>query len=267
MKIVSVVVNNPIFIELQYNSIQKFFKSEEKPEIIIFNDAKDWPDNTNFNNIHVKPKIINTCKKLNIKCINIPNEQHKNITCPSTRHSQSLNFITSYMINNLDTYLILDSDMFFIDNFDINDFKKYYFCYVNQFRIINNTRINYPWANFFYLDSLNIPYKELIDWSPCNGLDTGGKNHVWLSKLDKDKIFEIEYLQSCTWNETNLPISINKNIKNFLENDLRNKNSKYFAEIFYNKIFHYRAGSNWMNDTYNLHNKLTQLLKETLSII
>lgn len=49
MKIISVVVNNPIFIELQYNSIRKYVKSTEPIEYIIFNDAKNWPDSTNFN--------------------------------------------------------------------------------------------------------------------------------------------------------------------------------------------------------------------------
>jgi hypothetical protein len=41
MKIISVVVNNPIFIEMQYNSLKRFFKSEEAFELIVFNDAKD----------------------------------------------------------------------------------------------------------------------------------------------------------------------------------------------------------------------------------
>ena len=46
MKIVSVFVNNPMFIELQYNSIKQFFKCDHDYEYIIFNDAKDWPDIT-----------------------------------------------------------------------------------------------------------------------------------------------------------------------------------------------------------------------------
>jgi hypothetical protein len=48
MKIVSVFVNNPHFIELQYNSIKKFFKTEKEYEFIIFNDAKE----------PIKPKTV-----------------------------------------------------------------------------------------------------------------------------------------------------------------------------------------------------------------
>ena len=58
MKIVSVVVNNPNLIELQYNSIKKYFRTDQHFELIIFNDAKDWPDVTNFNDITIKSQIV-----------------------------------------------------------------------------------------------------------------------------------------------------------------------------------------------------------------
>ena len=267
MKIVCVVVNNPLFIELQYNSIKKFFLSKKKPKFIIFNDAKSWPDITNFNDITIKDQIKNVCKKLNIKCINIPNQHHRIQQIPSIRHSQSVNFITKYMLSKPGKYLMLDCDMFFVDYFNIKDFKKYYFCYINQSRIINNNIINYPWPNFFYLNTNKIPNKELIDWSIDYGLDAGGKCALWLSKLDKNKILHMKHLYSGNWNSKDLPININKILLNFLEYDIRNKDDKYFSELYCEKILHYRASSNWMNDSYNLHNNLTNLLKITLSQI
>ena len=265
MKIVSVVVNNPSFIELQYNSIQKYFKSEDIPELIIFNDAKSWPDSTNFNDITMKQQIINICKKLNIKCINIPNLQHKTQPSPSIRHSQSVNFITQFMFKFPDSYFMLDSDMFLVDYFDIKEFDKYYFCYINQSRIINNLTVNYPWPNLFYININEIPNKHLIDWSIDTGLDAGGKCALWLSNLDKEKILEIKHLPSCNWSVEDIPISINPNIRIFLDNDIRNKNQKYFAELYHNKILHYRGGSNWMSDSYNLHYKMTKLLNFALT--
>ena len=45
MKIVTVVVNNPIFIIIQYYTLKKYFKGDY--EFIVFNDAKDFPDYTN----------------------------------------------------------------------------------------------------------------------------------------------------------------------------------------------------------------------------
>lgn len=267
MKIVSVFVNNPIFIELMYNSIKKFFKAEESYELIIFNDAKTWPDITNFGDITMMQQIIDMCKKLNITCINIPNSNHITQTSASIRHSNSVNFITKYMFTHPDAYFMLDSDMFFIDYFDIRDFESYYFCYINQCRNINNYTINYPWPNFFYLNVNEIPNKHLIDWSCDNGLDSGGKCATWLTTLDKNKILQIQHLWSCNWNEKDIPESINKNITLFLNNDVRNKNEKYFAELYHKKILHYRAGSNWMNDSFKLHYSMTNLLAEALSKI
>lgn len=265
MKIVSVFVNNPIFIELMYNSIKKFFKTDKEYELIIFNDAKTWPDITNFGDITMKQQINDMCKKLNVSCIHIPNSHHVTENSASIRHSNSVNFITKYMFTYPDIYFMLDSDMFFIDYFDIKEFEKYYFCYINQSRNINNCIINYPWPNFFYLNINEIPNKQLIDWSIAPGLDAGGKCHLWLSTLDKEKVLEIKHLWSCNWNKKDIPKSINKNIKSFLDNDVRNKEGKYFSELYHKKILHYRGGSNWMNDSFQLHNSMINLLYESLS--
>jgi hypothetical protein len=59
-------------------------------------------------------------------------------------------------------------------------------------------------------------------------------------------------------------IIYNKSYFLFLDNDTRNVNNKYFAEIYNNNIFHYRAGSNWMNQSKNMHENLTLLLQKTL---
>ena len=97
MKIVSVFVNNPIFIELMYNSIKKFLKTEQDYELIIFNDAKTWTDITNFGDVTMKQQIVDMCKKLNIPCINIPNSHHISQNFASVRHSDSVNFIILFM--------------------------------------------------------------------------------------------------------------------------------------------------------------------------
>lgn len=263
MKIISVVTNNPTFIELQYMSIKKFFKSSVEPEIIIFNDAKSWNDITNFGDTRMPEKIKEMCKKLNITCINIPNEHHKTQTGASHRHADSVNYMTNYMKQNPDTYFVLDCDMFFIDYFDMSMYDKYYFYYVSQER-----NVRYPWPNLFYIDVRAVPNIELIDWSLGYGVDTGGKCATWLSLLDPEKTYKLKpHLSSCNWTETDLPKNINKNIYLFLNNDVRNVGNKYFSEIFDEKIFHYRAGSNWMNKTTDLHENMTQLLKSTLEKI
>ena len=64
---------------MQYNTINKFIKYKERVEFIVFNDAKDWPDITNFNDptTTIKTQIEQTCVSLEIQCINIPNQHHK----------------------------------------------------------------------------------------------------------------------------------------------------------------------------------------------
>ena len=157
MKIISVVVNNPIFVEMQYNSLQRFFKSKDAFELIVFNDAKSLHDITNFGDVTMKAQITSICEKLNITCINIPNSHHMHESQASIRHADSVNFMTKYMFENPDKYLMLDADMFFVDTFDISEFDKYYFCYINQSRNVRNCIINYPWPNFFYININEIP--------------------------------------------------------------------------------------------------------------
>lgn len=55
MKIITSVVNNPIFIEIQYRTFKKFMRCEY--EFIVFNDAKEFPDNTNDGDITIKNKL------------------------------------------------------------------------------------------------------------------------------------------------------------------------------------------------------------------
>ena len=128
MKVLTVVVNNPIFIELQFLTLKKFLLTPF--EFIVFNDAKDYPDYTNRNDITMKKQIENICYKLNIKCINIDNHYQINIHSSSYRHSQSMNEMLKFQFNNPDLYLILDSDMFLIDFLDINKYINMYNRYI-----------------------------------------------------------------------------------------------------------------------------------------
>ena len=73
MKVVTSVVNNPIFIEIQYHTLKKYMKCEY--EFIVFNDAKDFPDFTNGNDITIKTQIEDLCGKLNINCMILMHHQ------------------------------------------------------------------------------------------------------------------------------------------------------------------------------------------------
>jgi len=281
MKIVTAVVNNPTFIEIQYNTLKKFFKGEY--EFIVFNDAKSFPDFTNGGNPTIKNSIEMLCNKLEITCINIPNEQHKTNSNAAIRCADSMTFILDYQKKNPDKYLLLDSDMFLIDYFDINKYSQYDCAVVLQSR--NNFKVNYFWNGIYYFDMTKMKNLDLLNWSCCHGCDVGGMMQEWLQKQMKDKpipntdeirwknklfhtnnIYFIKHLWSCSWDITELPTNIIESspIIDFIKNDPRNSNNKFFCEIYDNVFLHYRAGGNWMNEGMDLHYNLSNNLYRSI---
>ena len=281
MKIVTAVVNNPTFIEIQYNTLKKFFKGEY--EFIVFNDAKSFPDFTNGGNPTIKNSLEMLCNKLEITCINIPNEQHKTNSNAAIRCADSMTFILDYQKKNPDKYLLLDSDMFLIDYFDINKYSQYDCAIVLQSR--NDSKINYFWNGIYYFDMTKMKNLDLLNWSCCPGCDTGGMTQEWLQKQMKDKpipntdeirwknelfhtnnIYFIKHLWSCSWDITELPTNIIESspIIDFIKNDPRNSNNKFFCEIYDNVFLHYRAGGNWLNEGMDLHYNLSNNLYRSI---
>ena len=281
MKIITAVVNNPIFIEIQYYTLQKYFQGDY--EFIVFNDAKDFPDFTNGNDITIKNQIEDICSTLKIQCINIPNNNHKQNVCPAGRCADSMNYILEYQQKNPDNYLLLDSDMFLVDYFDINKYSNYDCAVVLQSR--NEYKINYFWNGIYYFDMIKMKNKELLNWNTSSQCDVGGMMQEWLKKqmgsttipntdnirwtnnnFHINDIYFIKHLWSGTWNISELPNKLQDNMKliNFLENDSRNSHGKFFCEIYDNVFLHYRASGNWRNEGLDLHKSLSKKLKDAL---
>ena len=284
MKVVTAVVNNPIFIEIQYYTLKKYMKCDY--EFIVFNDAKAFSDFTNDGDITIRSKIEEMCLALNIKCISIPNEQQQYITCAAQRCADSMNYILSYQIKNPDKYLLLDSDMFLVDYLDINKYSQYDCAVLLQSRHNHNT--NYIWNGIYYFDIPRMKNLEMLNWNCAPDCDVGGMMQQWLKTqmLDKsmpntddlrwkqdesfhtDSIYFIKHLWSCTWNEEEIPQNLKGEtyipLFTFLKEDVRNVNQKFFCEIYDNVFFHYRAGGNWNKEGMNLHNELTKKLRTVL---
>jgi hypothetical protein len=272
MKVITVVVNNPIFIELQFLTLKKFLLTPY--EFIVFNDAKAYPDYTNNNDITMKKQIENICNKLDIKCINIDNDYQMNNTSSSYRHSQSMNEMLKFQLNNPDLYLILDSDMFLIDYLDINKYINFNAAIVLQQRV--NKSINYIWPGLCFFNMNNINNFKELKWDMIPNTDNGGASYIWLNNqvtdnevfpsvevlrhyhIETSNIYFISHLWSLTWNQSEYPFN-NNLLLDFLKNDFRNINNMFYCEIYDNCFLHYRAGSNWNNEDINLHN--SQILK------
>jgi hypothetical protein len=275
MKVVTSVVNNPKFIEIQYHTLKKNMKCDY--EFIVFNDAKDFPDFTNYNTHDMRTKIDQTCKSLGIRCIPIPNDHHRTLQCAAVRCANACNFMLKYQLENPDKYMQIDSDMFLVSSFDYSDYDA---AVVLQSRPPN---INYIWNGLVYFDTTRISNKELLNWDVSPGCDVGGKMQQWLSRQSTtlpdinvlrhppspDQVFVygnvyfIKHLWSCSWDITELPKGL-EYLTHFLMTDPRNVNGKFFCEVYDKRFLHYRAGGNWQKEGAHLHGFLTDNLYNVL---
>jgi hypothetical protein len=289
MKVITCVVNNPIFIEIQYKLLKKYLKGGDF-EFIVFNDAKEFPDYTNDGDVTIRKQIQEICKNLGIKCINLENnyqqEHSKNSNIASTRTGIGMNVMLNYQKENPDKYLILDSDMFLIDYMDINKYDGYKCAFVLQSRE-NNYR--YMWNGLVYMD-MNLIKDDIndLDWGLTPFTDTGGKTRDWLERQFKNEdiyvptgeelrykkdinynsksLYFIKHLWSMSWNESEIPENLKeqKELISFMKNDIRNKNNNFYCEIYDNIFLHYRNGGNWVGEGLNFHNNHSSNLKKVL---
>ena len=185
MKIITNVVNNYKFIEIQYNLLKKYIRGGDY-EFIVFNDAKSYPDYTNEGDISIRDKIMETCKRLGIRCINMDNDKYRHIDNAAIRTSIVMNEIYKYQMNNPDRYMIIDSDMFLIDYMDINKYDGYKVAFVLQTR----EEHRYMWSGLIYMDMRNVDEFKDINWSLTPTTDVGGMTNRWLEryiKIDEGK--------------------------------------------------------------------------------
>jgi hypothetical protein len=265
------VVNNPEFIEIQYHLFKKFCKDDWK--MIIFNDAKDWHDPSNFEDLTLKRKIKEVCDKLEIEHHFIPNQNHKNILTPSIRHCLTANYIfQNFQKDNKNSILIFDSDMFPFKEFSIKNFIGHDIVGVLQKRKTTEFgEISYLWPNLMFFTPSKLKNLNDWDWSVIiskEGIfeaDTGGNTFKYLQKNPDLKIKNISHLSSGTWNKKDCTFEIPIEIQNFLDSDIRNKDNKYYSEIYDNWILHLRASSNWENLGRSTHLLRTKLLKKFIN--
>ena len=286
MKVITAVVNNPTFIEIQYHTLRKYLKGVDAYEFIVFNDAKTFPDASNEGDLTLRLKIMETCRALGIQCIDIPNDHHQFI---KHRHEDVFNkHILRYQLEHPDKYLLLDSDMFLIADLDITKYFSYDCAVLLQSR--PDWQLNYIWPGLAYFDMTKIQAPHLLNWAQGRGGDTGGMMEAWLRaqmagavmpstdalRWNKEETFHtstiyfIKHLWSCSWNESEMPANL-KTLNHypallaFLKEDVRNpENGNFFCEIYDEVFLHYRAGGNWNEEGMAMHNALSTKLKQAL---
>ena len=140
MKIVTAVVNNPQFIEIQYHTLKKYFKGDY--EFIVFNDAKTFPDFTNGDDITIKTQIEEMCATLQIQCIPIPNDHHRGTINASDRCADSMNVILKYQKENPDKFNNLITPNIHSTDPKSRFIIRFIIRFITRFITINRCRFN-----------------------------------------------------------------------------------------------------------------------------
>lgn len=274
--IVSTHHNIPEYIELQYKCFIKFFQTDY--EFIIINDAKDYPDSTNFYQDDLGSKIRNMCDKYNIQCIDFPQHYHTNrkllfnktiepyIENPVTRCAD----VTQFAFNkfcHVDGYLmIIDSDMFLFDYFNIENYLQSGLQKINIAGI--KQKMGYLWNGIIIFDTQKLVnlYEMNFDCGIVENstVDAGGHTYYYMEKY-KDMInFKNitcgHYTYELTFIDENLSDKIKELLIEFTK--IRDDKSANKELVLDNKIIHIRGGGNWEYRTLNYRLLQLQLIKE-----
>lgn len=262
IKIFTISHKRPDFLELQLKSFNKHIKAFE---FIVFNNATFDLNKKHYNEIH------EWCNKNNIKCIDVikDTELINNIKKTDSganifKHDGtyadagyactfSLEFAWKNYISKLSEKIcIIDSDMFFIKNFEFAPDLE--LSYIPQSR---DNSVLYMWNGIVFADLNKLPEKESISWwvGYVNNVpvDVGGQSHFYLTKHKKNlKIIEmaphhITYDEECSNFGFNPP------------------NYEYIAFNGEYIILHHRGGSNWHGSSQDYIAKKFAWLKYRLS--
>lgn len=262
--IATAVVNNPTFVEMQFKTLQRFFKSPFR--FIVFNDAKAFPDSTNGGDVTIKKRIRDVCESLGIECIDIPNDHHKHNGSISMRHTESMRHIMKFIHENHARYILLDSDMFLVSPLDPEEyFQDHIAAVIPQNRVLDGVHVTYIWPGLCFLDVPRIPDIGELCFDLEVGLDSGGRSRLWydLQKQKGTPVMTLTHKSSLGWTINDMPRQLDY-LRDFFISDPRNQKGKMFCEIYADVFLHYRAGSNWVGEGMDLHHEITEMLRRYL---
>ena len=195
--------NRPDFIILQNKTFEKFLQDDY--EFLVFNDATN-PDNYR--------EIKDTCKSLNVTCIDIPQEIHDRPYLhrptesqyapyhqPSVRNSNVVQYsLDTIGFDHNDIVLLIDSDMFLIKPFSAKKFMNGYdlagfYKQKGEFTGID-LPFSYLWIGLIFLNSSSLPHKTALNFN-CGVIDdvfvdAGGYSYLFLEHVKTARIQSID---------------------------------------------------------------------------
>lgn len=246
--------NRSDFIEIQDKTFKKFLKDDYI--FVVFNDAPQE---------EVSNQIIETCNKLSLPCIRIPQSIHdapylqrwpgEDYHHPVVRCANVVQFsLDTLGFDHDGIVMIIDSDMFLIKEFCIQDFLDGFdIAAVPQAR----QHVEYIWNGLVLFNMQTLPDKKMINFN-CGkvdgiGVDVGGQTYHYfkdhpevMKKLIDNQHYPVDFIVS---------ESTNENVKFLFSHGCHN-----FEFLLKNSFFHYRGGGNWNNESKEYHEKKTIVL-------
>lgn len=281
--IITHAFNRPDFIVMQDKLFKKFLK--EPYRYVVFNDA---------NNAQNCATIEKTCQDLGIECRRIPQEIHDmpylprmyaHEMNPAIRHAESVQYsLNTFGFDHNGMVLIIDSDMFLVRAFSIEDYMKNY----DIAAIMRGTGkdIIYLWPGLCMLALNRMPNVRELNFNRgfVNGepADVGGWSYYYLQKYPSLRVHTIRerwsYELGC--NHDHVP---KNHILSFDAQEQRELLTSYgfneheiqflsqrpdtFEFSCDNHFFHYRAGSNYDNHPPEHIRKKTMLIQDYFNTI
>lgn len=218
----------PEFIYKQYESMKKFIKDEDW-EFIVFN-------NVPAPKLDRQKKIKSICKELDIKCLDVRFRTLISGAAQICAWGIFWAYHRFFRWEKDTIHVIFDSDMFFINDFNFNEYLG-----DNQIAAIHQRRgdIEYLWNGIVVMKGDELPDKNHFDYrlGDINGerTDVGGRLYWWL-KRNPD--LKIKYIM----HTNNVDVSGTKILPENIREDYKSEYGFHFIE---NAVLHYRAGSNW----------------------
>jgi hypothetical protein len=270
IKIITTIASWPDAIKLHKLSFSKYLK--EPFELIAVIDTPSEPGPYNLWNSSLRKYGIELANQYCDKVIIVPEEIHNNRRSlfPKTtepagnnanlRASDSLQIaFNSELLNSNSKVIIIDNDMFPIVNFSWESIMNHLMCRSvihSSSRRFSRRKIEYLWSGLMFIDGSKVPFKN--EWSfDCGKInkikvDVSGQTHYWLRKIRTEKLdslFEpINHYSSLNWSRKNKIDLYSKYLRDFIENDERNLNGKFYSELYDNRFIHFRAASNWRRE-------------------
>ena len=255
--IMTYVHSRPDFIDLHIKTFNAFLQDEYR--YVVFNDA---PNN------NMKQQIEETCARLGVECLRVPDHNADRVGKPGHRHIDGIKFSLEQVGFDYDGIVVMiDADMFLIKQFNIKEYLQNYDLIAwYQDREGNGKKVIYMAPSLVFMDMRTLPNKRTINFEGGNieGLpcDVGGQMYYYFKNNPtlKMKFYGIESTADLPKNEATLKsMGFNQNDIQFVLS-LKKRYAGFDFHGDKNFMHFYAGGSNWAGYTAALVQEKTNIL-------